>query len=263
MRRGRRHARIVSLCTLILPILGCDGFPGIIPFFGGSSSGVKINYLRRGCSEFSRSVELKADSPNPASSVQWFFTDGTSQLGQTVIHTFQNAGPQEVTAIVDGQVVSTLLSVPVRGDAAPGPDPFGDDCIENEREAHVPQGTTVEYRNNPPASGPHYSGAGVSPIDPGFYVDPVPPEVWVHNLEHGDIVILFDCPGDCPQSLLLDLQRFFAMVQHQVVITRYPGLTSPIMAVAWDVQRRFDAFDAIELKAFHDRRVGQAPEGDE
>lgn len=263
MRRQCCKVFIIALCLPMVLTLGCDAFPGLLPFFDNAPSDVKITVLRRGCSEFSRSVEFKAESPDASSNVQWFFTDGTSHPGQTVIHSFQKAGPQQVTAIVNGQVVSTRLSVPVRGDAAPGPDPFGDNCIENESEAHVPQGTTVEYRNNPPASGPHYSGAGVSPIEPGFYADPVPPEVWVHNLEHGDIVILFDCPGECPQSLLLDLQRFFAMVQHQTVITRYSGLSSPIMAVAWDVQRSFDAFDAEALRAFHDRRVGQAPEGGE
>lgn len=263
MRRRNLNINIVSLCLPMLSSFGCDAISGLLPFLGTAPSDVKITVLRRGCSEFSRSVEFKAETPNAASNVQWFFTDGSSHAGHTIIHTFQKAGPQQVTAVVDGQVVSTRLSVPVRGDAAPGPDPFGDNCIENERESHVPQGTTVEYRSNPPASGPHYSGAGIAPIQPGFYADPIPPEVWVHNLEHGNIVILFDCPGDCPQSLLLDLQSFFTMVQHQTVITRYPGLSTPIMAVAWDVQRSFDAFDAEALRAFHDRRVGQAPEGGE
>ena len=263
MRRKERNARIVTFSTLVLAVVGCDALSGVLPHFGSAPPEVKITVLRRGCSEFSRSVELKAEVPNNVSSVQWFFTDGTSQVGQTVVHTFDDSGTQQVTAIVGGQVVSRRLSIPVRGEAGPGPDPFGDDCIENEREAHVPEGTDVEYQNDPPASGPHYSGAGISPIAAGFYINPVPPEVWVHNLEHGDIVVLFDCPGDCPESLISDLRSFFAMVQHQVVITRYPGLSSPIIAVAWDVQRRFDDFDAQELRAFHDRRVGQAPEGDD
>ena len=90
------------------------------------------------------------------------------------------------------------------------------------------------------------------------------PEIWVHNLEHGDIVILFDCPGTCDPGFLQELQSFFtSVVSHDIVITRYPGLSTPIMAVAWQVQRSFDAYNAVELKAFHDRRVGQATEGEE
>lgn len=255
-----------ALIAITVSVSGCGLF-STLPFlagFGSAPGKVEVVSKRRGCSEFSHTAVLTVNSPVQATAIQWFFTDGTVQVGQSIVHTFDQSGPQRVRLVIGPETQDFTLQIPVRGEPDDGPDPFGDTCRPIEGEQHVPQGTAVNYRDNPPASGPHNSGAGVAPIEPGFYPDPVRPEVWVHNLEHGDIVILFDCPGTCDPGFLQSLQSFFnSIVSHKLVITRYPGLSSPIMAVAWQVQRSFDAFDAVELKAFHDRRVGQAPEGEE
>lgn len=257
---------LVILVALAFSVTGC-GLLTNLPFFAGlvpGASKVEVAAKRRGCSEFSRTAVLTAVEPEQNGTYQWFFTDGTVQVGQSVVHTFDKSGRQQVHLLIGSVSQDVTVNIPVQGDPDGGGDPFGDTCLPTEGDLHVPQGTTLNYRDNPPASGPHYSGTGVAPIAPGFYADPVRPEVWVHNLEHGDVVILFDCPGDCDPGFLQSLQGFFnSGVSHKLVITRYPGLPSPIMAVAWQVQRSFDSFDAVELKAFHDRRVGQAPEGEE
>jgi len=58
---------------------------------------------------------------------------------------------------------------------------------------HVTTGTTIKYTYCPPASGKHYNGAGVGPIQARVYGpdDTVMPNGWVHNLEHGGLVILY------------------------------------------------------------------------
>lgn len=257
---------LLILVALAFSVTGC-GLLTNLPFFPGlvpGASKVEVATKRRGCSEFSRTAVLTVVEPEQNGTYQWFFTDGTVQVGQSVVHTFDKSGRQQVHLIIGNASQDVTVNIPVQGDPDGGPDPFGDTCVSSQGELHVPQGTTVNYRDEPPASGPHYSAAGVAPIAPGFYPDPVRPEVWVHNLEHGHIVVLFDCPGNCDPELLQNLQSFFnSVVSHDIVITRFPGLPSPIMAVAWQVQRSFDSFNAEELKAFHDRRVGQAPEGEE
>lgn len=261
--RFRYRSFVVFSLFVLVFAPGCGGI-GVLSVLSGlwpQSTDIDVQMKRRGCSEFSRTVVFTATSTDTDMAIQWFFTDGISEVGQTVVHTFDRSGDQDVTVIVGQQIKTLRVSVPVRGDADGGPDPFGDTCIPPEGDQHVPQGTSVNYRTNPPSSGPHYSDAGLAPIAPGFYEQPVAPEVWVHNLEHGDIVVLFDCEGDCPPDLLEDLQSFLDSRPSTSVVTRYPGLPVPIMAVGWQVQRSFNSFDLAGLQAFHDRRVGQAPEG--
>jgi hypothetical protein len=58
---------------------------------------------------------------------------------------------------------------------------------------HVTTGSTIKYTYCPPASGKHYNGAGVGPIQARVYGpdDTVIPNGWLHNLEHGGLVILY------------------------------------------------------------------------
>src|SRR5215472_4250119 len=61
---------------------------------------------------------------------------------------------------------------------------------------HVPIDTPVDYDSNPPSSGPHY------PIWAAYqtYTTPVDRRYYVHNEEHGAVVLLYRCDdaADCP-----------------------------------------------------------------
>lgn len=59
--------------------------------------------------------------------------------------------------------------------------------VANEGWSHVPEGSVVSYRANPPASGPHY------PVWARYqeHASAVARPYWVHNLEHGAIVFLY------------------------------------------------------------------------
>jgi hypothetical protein len=56
----------------------------------------------------------------------------------------------------------------------------------------------VKYTYCPPASGKHYNATGIGPITPRVYgpTDSVIPEGWVHNLEHGAVVVLYRTDGE-------------------------------------------------------------------
>jgi hypothetical protein len=56
---------------------------------------------------------------------------------------------------------------------------------------HVPVGSTIQWNSNPPSSGPHF------PIWAAYqsYTAPVPRGYYVHDLEHGAVVLLSNC-GD-------------------------------------------------------------------
>ena len=55
---------------------------------------------------------------------------------------------------------------------------------------HIQIGEQHEpYNSDPPTSGPHYA----QPAQAGFYDEALPDEQLVHNLEHGYIVIWYNC----------------------------------------------------------------------
>ncbi|MEZ4596324.1 MAG: DUF3105 domain-containing protein [Chloroflexota bacterium] len=59
---------------------------------------------------------------------------------------------------------------------------------------HVVQGTSVKYAYCPPASGDHYNlGGGQAPLPRRLFGpdDAVLPQQWIHNLEHGYVVLLY------------------------------------------------------------------------
>jgi hypothetical protein len=62
--------------------------------------------------------------------------------------------------------------------------------VPDEGRYHVPSCTPVPYVHNPPACGPHWP----SPAAWGWHQNIVPREEYVHNLEHGGIVLLYNCP---------------------------------------------------------------------
>jgi hypothetical protein len=64
-------------------------------------------------------------------------------------------------------------------------------------QTHIANGTTVTYTYCPPASGRHYNASGAGPIAPRLYGpdDRVNPQGWIHNLEHGGLVLLYRGDG--------------------------------------------------------------------
>jgi len=75
------------------------------------------------------------------------------------------------------------------------------DAVVEEHEiavgVHVTTCSEIQYATNPPSSGQHY------PIwaDFGEYDFPLPRGFWVHNLEHGAVVVSYNCPDGCADEV--------------------------------------------------------------
>ncbi len=65
--------------------------------------------------------------------------------------------------------------------------------MPDEGAQHVAEGTPIRSRNLPPTSGPHYPAT----VEWGVYTEPTPEGYWVHNLEQGGIVLLYNGPEGC------------------------------------------------------------------
>lgn len=134
--------------------------------------------------------------------------------------------------------------------------------LPDEGAAHAPEGETIVYQNNPPASGTHY------PIwlEYGLYEgEDVPAGYWVHDLEHGAVVVLYNCSEPCPdlvQSLgdLLDSFPLTKWDNRKIVIVPYSDMDVPLMAVAWNVQLPLNQYNAGALITFYERHVDRGPE---
>jgi hypothetical protein len=126
---------------------------------------------------------------------------------------------------------------------------------------HIPQGETAVYDHYPPSSGQHW---GVT-AEWGIYANPVPPEVWVHNLEHSGIVLLYNCPDGCP-DLVEDLTNWSRNAPDSKwgypKILMFPDdrIESQIVALAWGWQLDMDRFDGGMLNVFYTRHIDNGPE---
>lgn len=110
--------------------------------------------------------------------------------------------------------------------------------MNDPRTPHPP------YNSNPPTSGPRLSGLAAW----GFHRIPVPLELQVHNLEHGGILIQYNCPQDCPE-LVSRLQEFVEG-RDQTLVAPYPFIESRLVLTAWGRLLALDEFDAARMEEF-------------
>jgi hypothetical protein len=134
---------------------------------------------------------------------------------------------------------------------------------------HVPIPSNIQWDSNPPSSGPHY------PIWAAYqaYTTPVPRGYYVHDLEHGGIVFLYNC-GDagCPdiESALQATSDAIPDdplctsagqgVRVRTVITPDPLIDTPVAAAAWGWVYKAPCADLPTLRDFALTHYGHGPE---
>jgi hypothetical protein len=160
----------------------------------------------------------------------------------------------------------TLWTAPATPAPAPSATPHVGFAQDDMGRGHVPVGSKVKYTFCPPASGQHYNAAGVAgPITAKVYGpnEPTIPQNWLHNMEHGGLVILYRCAdGDtCDDAQQTALKDFFSTFPNSPicnlprgkvgpVITRFDDMKFPYAALLWDEILPLDTFDATQIVAF-------------
>lgn len=137
----------------------------------------------------------------------------------------------------------------------------GGTCREDAAPAVSRQHRTedLDYALSPPCGGDH---------DPcwapwGVHDAPVRPENWVHNLEHGGVVLLYT--ADLPAGDVAALVAFAGTLPPgRVVVTPWDGAMdlpgARVAAVAWEHRLMLGCVDIPALTDFFVRRSGRAPE---
>lgn len=153
-------------------------------------------------------------------------------LGVGLIATF-------VFASASQSVYACSIQQDPAGSAAPGSPVMGQ-LQDDLGHLHEAVGTPLTYTFCPPASGKHYSESGLGPIPPRFYGpdDGAIPQGWIHNLEHGGLVVLYNCArGGCDTSAQDQLRQLATTFPASPVCKIPGGLLSPVIA-------RFDQMKA-------------------
>ena len=206
-------------------------------------------------------------------------SDATDNASDATNNPDESAENTETDASSDGAVSAESLTPDALSDVdGPSTDQNTSDVtgpcsavIEQhpiEGATHVSVCSPVTYLTKPPSSGNHY------PIWAAYkcYASAIPEGFWVHNLEHGAIVLSYHCPGGCtadvaaaqawidalPDDPLCAVDAGDARVR--VVMTPDANLDVKFAASAWGWTLRANCFDPVAFTAFSQAHYGQGPE---
>ena len=134
--------------------------------------------------------------------------------------------------------------------------------VPDEGRNHTAAGDPLTFQSNPPASGTHYP----TWTRPGFYTEPQDKGNWVHSLEHGYVVVLYNCPTACPE-ITQPLRQFYETAPkssrygyQKLVVAPYREMDHRIAAIAWNHILELDELDLDQVMAFYRAYMDKGPE---
>jgi hypothetical protein len=130
---------------------------------------------------------------------------------------------------------------------------FDEAGAEGQRD-HVDDGTPVEYATDPPTYGQHYGQTAPT----GFAEEDVPPGNYVHNLEHGQIVIHYS--PDASEETQDQIDTLVDQEPDATLAVPTEGLDKPIYFTAWGASQGCDEPTQEAADAFRERFQGRGPE---
>jgi hypothetical protein len=147
------------------------------------------------------------------------------------------------------------------------PIPRTGESIPIQGRSHIDVGAPHDpYNSDPPTSGPHYEQWA----DGGFYEAAPADEQLVHNLEHGYVIIWYNCsplsPDDCSR-LKNDVRDTMGQAGNssqtgtpKLIAVPRPTMDSLLALTSWGRVDKFDAFDRQRILNFIRVFRGVAPE---
>lgn len=135
----------------------------------------------------------------------------------------------------------------------------------DQGQNHIAQGAKHNaYNSDPASSGPHYADSS-APTPWGVYTQEVPQEVFIHNEEHGGVIISYK--PDLPADQLKKLQALFAPPYSntqfkpiKAIITPRSKNTHAIELASWTWTLNLDQYDEATITKFYLQHVGKSPE---
>jgi hypothetical protein len=144
----------------------------------------------------------------------------------------------------------------------------GEEVYSTQGNFHIEFGSPapIEYNSTPPSSGPHYGNLAAWNI----YSEPQRYELLVHNLEDGGVIVYYQCPDGCPETveqLETIVEPYLNAGRHVVLAPNDPNwmignsqmhrdMGATIAVVAWTRVLKLDAVDEGKIRTFIDRYEG-------
>jgi hypothetical protein len=146
--------------------------------------------------------------------------------------------------------------------ASPASTPLLGFATRDLGRTHKSPNETVRFAFCPPASGDHWSiGGGRAPLNREFYRtgDDISPGNWVHNLEHGYVVIAYrDELTDEQDAGIREVFETAAQVPsaarcgvpNKVIVVPFRDMSEPFAVLAWDRVLLLPEWDTDRALAF-------------
>ena len=178
---------------------------------------------------------------------------GAALIGVVVI-----AGFVFYSATQPAYACSTIWTPSPTASPSPGQTPNLGYPQPDMGHTHVGVGDKVTYTYCAPASGNHINRPGTAgPIPARVYgpSDSVIPQNWIHNLEHGGLVVLYkgDSAGATSdgQAALKTWQANFPPVANcGPVVARFDQMSTPFQAMVWGRVLMMDSWDPDLVNQF-------------
>jgi len=136
-------------------------------------------------------------------------------------------------------------------------------AVADEGRNHVDPSTAPTYKFYPPASGPHFSVQGVAPV-PWQTIDTLQEGQYIHNLEHGGIVIDHNAISGDDLAKLTSLLSTYPRDKYgevKIVIQPYDRIApGTIVLTAWGWRQILTRYDETVVRAFLDAHMNRCCE---
>jgi len=173
--------------------------------------------------------------------------------------------------VLAGLACSSSAPTPPPVDAAPVVIDGGQ-CVStiqqqsDEGATHVPCTQAVNYMTNPPSSGNHYSCWAAYQT----YSSPIPWGNLVHALEHGAMILVYNCPEGCADDVAA-MQAFIdalppdtncgaSLGKNRIILMPDPDLDARFAATAWTWTLKANCFDPTAFQQFFDQHYDHGRE---
>jgi hypothetical protein len=155
----------------------------------------------------------------------------------------RRAGRQRSIALI--AVVTAMLAVAVGYFAYRAQADLPGVRMADQGNAHIASADLPHepYSSDPPTSGPHFPY--IAPW--GIHTRPIQPELQVHNLEDGGVIVQYNC--ECP-DLVNRLRAIVQKYNTQVILAPYPTMKSKIALTAWTRIQTIDDVDESRITRF-------------